>query len=81
MHAKFPAHLILFYFIILISPGQLMRYIYGLRAGRPGFDFRQVQEIFLFSPQPPLRLWVSPSLVYKDYWDSVSRGKFAAAWS
>jgi hypothetical protein len=48
------------------EPGQLNRYSDGLRAGRPGFDSRQGQEIFLFSTasrsalrptQPPMQ-WV-----------------------
>jgi hypothetical protein len=32
-----------------IAPGYLCRYSCGLPAERPGFDFRQGQEIFLFS--------------------------------
>jgi hypothetical protein len=43
----------------------LSRYSDGIRAGRPGFDFRQGQEVFLYSTafrpvgptQPPMQ-WV-----------------------
>jgi hypothetical protein len=51
------------------------------RAGRPEFDSRQVQEIFLSTPQRPDRLWCSPSLLYNCYRGLFPWGKAAGAWN
>jgi hypothetical protein len=49
---------------ILTASWQLSRYSNGLRAGRPGFDYRQMQDIVFSSSQRPGRLGCPPSLRY-----------------
>jgi hypothetical protein len=54
----------------LFGPGLLSRYSEGLWAGRPGFDSRKGQEIFLYStssrpalgPAQPPTQWVPGAL-------------------
>jgi hypothetical protein len=51
----------------------LCRYRDGLRAGRPGFNSRQGQEIF-YSPQRPGQLWGPPSLLSNGVPEASSPG-------
>jgi hypothetical protein len=50
-------------FATVIDQGQLRRYSDGLRAGRLGFDYRQGQEIFLYSTVSKLAL----DTIYASY--------------
>lgn len=62
-----------------LKAGQLSQQSGGLRAGRPGFDYREGQENFLFSiaSRPALR---PAHLKSKGYWGSFLEDKAFRAW-